>query len=989
MLTTSDMAKNPYLRGSEWRKWDLHVHSPESALANEFNGDWNSYLTALKQLTDVAVLGVTDYFSIDGYRKLLKHRAEITNIPLLLPNIELRLNTLVGKDERRLNYHVIFSDEVSPDIIEEYFLGEIKVQTGGDPRMGSTTTNLKRKSIEELGARLKREHSTFNGSDFTVGCTNVTVNPEEVTRVLREQRERFSGRHLLVLAEEGTSEMSWDGQHHLTRKNLILTCHALFTANKNNVMWLLGRKSENLENFIAEFGRPRPAYHGSDAHKVATICRPDLDRHCWIKADPTFNGLKQTTYEPAERVSIGPEKPNRKPKYQTIDSISIEGVPFWFGEEQIYLNPDLVAIIGGRGSGKSAMAEMVAFAGGSSVFATGDVRDYFLKKAMEKSSSNLNPIIGAKITLRWADGKVDVVEVNTDTLSRPKEQEKVKYLPQKFVERLCAPEHTSDLQQEIEHVVFQNLPSERKTLASNFAELRNAMTSGISVQRADIAVSIQDIFRDIAQLEAKLSSRPSLERTLEQKRSEHTALLSQPPSIPEEMKTELSELQRLNALSQQLQGEIAVLEQMKNNLATLEARTRSMVGQINTYNNEISQLAKAAGIETEVTKFTATAPNHYEEVLLARRQGLEAEIQLRRDVPGDSSTNTLASVDQQRAQVSARLKFEETKQREYERFLDTRGDLENSIRNIERDLQLIAKEVAPRLTQKADEFTEKYVSLIDLLIQERQVLESLYKPLSDALASSDQTARKLSFVSLINFDSEGASHRLFEMMDGRSSLHSQDELTFALRSFATDLDAGIESAQGGSFDRTVATTAIASLRSRLTVAFDGKAKSLEKQLKNGVTRQDFDNELFNPKWFSSSYRLLFDGKPLNLLSPGERGVVLLLLYLEAERSDLRPLVIDQPEDNLDNMSVFPDLVDYFRKRKQERQIIIVTHNPNLVVNTDAEQVILPNFDGMRSPRIQFASGSLENPEIRTMVCKVLEGGSVAFRRREEKYALPN
>ena len=93
------------------------------------------------------------------------------------------------------------------------------------------------------------------------------------------------------------------------------------------------------------------------------------------------------------------------------------------------------------------------------------------------------------------------------------------------------------------------------------------------------------------------------------------------------------------------------------------------------------------------------------------------------------------------------------------------------------------------------------------------------------------------------------------------------------------------------------------------------------------------------------------------------------------------------------MSVYPSLVEYFRKRKHHRQIIIITHNPNLVVNTDSEQVVVPSYDGGRTPRVAYRSGSLEDTSaedgsgIREKVCQVLEGGRDAFRRREEKYAL--
>src|SRR5437868_8306260 len=107
-------------RGSEWRKWDLHIHSPASALNNQFphlpsgEPDWGAYVTILEGLTDVVVLGITDYFSIEGYRKLLEFRrnGRLQNIALLLPNIEFRLDKIVGVGDahRRLNYHVIFSE---------------------------------------------------------------------------------------------------------------------------------------------------------------------------------------------------------------------------------------------------------------------------------------------------------------------------------------------------------------------------------------------------------------------------------------------------------------------------------------------------------------------------------------------------------------------------------------------------------------------------------------------------------------------------------------------------------------------------------------------------------------------------------------------------------------------------------------------------------------------------------------------------------------
>jgi hypothetical protein len=127
----------------------------------------------------------------------------------------------------------------------------------------------------------------------------------------------------------------------------------------------------------------------------------------------------------------------------------------------------------------------------------------------------------------------------------------------------------------------------------------------------------------------------------------------------------------------------------------------------------------------------------------------------------------------------------------------------------------------------------------------------------------------------------------------------------------------------------------------------------------------------------------------------------LLIYLEVDR-DFRPLLIDQPEENWDNRSVYSTLVEYFRKAKRKRQIILVTHNANLVVNSDAEQIIVANFDldpQVQAVKIEYVSGALEfrqKPDalstspllrqgIREHVCELLEGGDEAFQRREHKY----
>ena len=94
------------------------------------------------------------------------------------------------------------------------------------------------------------------------------------------------------------------------------------------------------------------------------------------------------------------------------------------------------------------------------------------------------------------------------------------------------------------------------------------------------------------------------------------------------------------------------------------------------------------------------------------------------------------------------------------------------------------------------------------------------------------------------------------------------------------------------------------------------------------------------------------------------------------------MIIDQPEENLDNESIYSLLVPYIRRVKKHRQVIIVTHNPNLAVVCDAEQIIYANKD---KNQIHYELGSIENPAMNKKVIDILEGTLPAFSNRDIKY----
>ena len=155
--------------------------------------------------------------------------------------------------------------------------------------------------------------------------------------------------------------------------------------------------------------------------------------------------------------------------------------------------------------------------------------------------------------------------------------------------------------------------------------------------------------------------------------------------------------------------------------------------------------------------------------------------------------------------------------------------------------------------------------------------------------------------------------------------------------------------------------------------------------------------------FTIDYNIKYEKDELKNMSPGKAGTVLLILYLQIS-SDKSPILIDQPEDNLDNRTVYDQLAQFIKGKKKDRQIIIASHNANLVVGTDSENVIVANQSGQNRTseneqyRIEYTNGAIENTfrkkeakgilwqqGIKEHICDILEGGKIAFEQRKKKY----
>jgi predicted ATP-dependent endonuclease of OLD family len=165
---------------------------------------------------------------------------------------------------------------------------------------------------------------------------------------------------------------------------------------------------------------------------------------------------------------------------------------------------------------------------------------------------------------------------------------------------------------------------------------------------------------------------------------------------------------------------------------------------------------------------------------------------------------------------------------------------------------------------------------------------------------------------------------------------------------------------------------------------EANERSIDTQLKKGKDRKEIYNYLTGLSYLTPTYRLTWEGVPLNQLSPGERGTVLLVFYLLVDKEDI-PLIIDQPEENLDNETVYKVLHNCIKYAKNRRQIIIVTHNPNLAVVCDSEQIIYAEIDKTNGNKISYLCGSVEDPEINALLVRILEGTRRAFQDRWSKY----
>jgi AAA domain, putative AbiEii toxin, Type IV TA system len=429
------------------------------------------------------------------------------------------------------------------------------------------------------------------------------------------------------------------------------------------------------------------------------------------------------------------------------------------------------------------------------------------------------------------------------------------------------------------------------------------------------------------------------------------------------------------------QKKAASVRQRQLRLQQLSSRLMSVGKEVGRINAEIQSELAAVGIEN-THAFELKIPDAYQPIVEARKQELAAELL---SIEGDANAPTQGTVhfiQREISQLEAKTTADSARRERIQVIQRRIAGIDTEIDRLRAEIATIETTERDRLMAAKAERIDSYLDFFENLKSEQVILEELYQPVRERLSSGSEQEQALDFVIRWDVQLSRWLERGISLYDQRKSLPFGDVsgMETAARQYlvpgwisgnADQIRQGMEEFLKGIND----SKAIASLRP------SAKGPELLEWL------LDVDH-------IQLRYGLRYNGVELEKLSPGTKGIVLLILYLGMDQDDTRPLIIDQPEENLDSESVYNLLSGYFRKAKRRRQIILITHNPNLVVNTDAEQVVVAQSNRRTGglPTIRYVSGAIENtapttPGIRQQICRILEGGERAFQKRERRYAL--
>jgi len=895
------------MKGSEWSKWDLHIHSPMTWMASTFKGpeDIPEFVKKLGE-SGISLIGLTNYFFL-AENEIENIREEIERQGLkitVLPNVEFRL-AQQNKQGDWINIHCVFSENIPTANINQA-LSNLTIATKSSSGKPVYCSEL---SLRESGK----------------GIDEITVNFETLCEHISSHFELFREAIIAVCPNGyGGYRPNGGGRSKEVATQIDREGHIILDSSEDSL--------PVREFFLMTDRYPRankkPVFRCSDAHgldKTGT-------KFSWVKAKPTFEGLRQTLLEPEARLRLGEDWPQQRISKVHFSRIELEGKIFdgqeiRFKKLSIPLNEDMVAIIGGRGTGKSLILD-----GLQSRFTPsrpGNVR------ARPVSPQRLS------VQLSKTDGEFKEFDGIDNSYS-------YLHVSQGEIKDLCQePEKISDEIKKMLRLPAQFFPvSLRNELEANLNEFRSLFD-----------------FLNIKNEDGKLINRPEY----------HTATIS---AIQKHIDTLTSEKNR--ELIKVFQDNGKSLSDISSQQNWLNNFLKQLSDQEKELNDQIDFI-NAKGTEDNLIPHVSFEPqiNAINNKTILEKSEYERKAAINQKIIGEfrqqgieqDISGLLDKVTEYQQMINRAEIEREESQRKIEtgkKNLENRKVLTDSVLSQIRQEKEMVDAAFSALTEVKEHYTADQQSLVEEILQD------------------------IGIYGEVTFDRQAFYAGALRCMNGGKFRASREGET------QTDkLAAFFNVHTVEDYIRLVSNENIIKVP-------DDKQNMTEISLNSLLWKQEYFNSagphellahLFSPNKISAylgvKAQFTYKGKTVEKLSAGQRGTFYVCLKLATDPFG-SPFVFDQPEDDLDNDFIMHHLVPLFRKIKQYRQVIIVTHNANLVVNCDAEQVLVAsNNDEV----IAYRCGALEAGELahgntmRQAICNVLEGGHLAFEQRERKYGL--
>lgn len=996
--------ENKYEKGSEWRKWDLHVHTQSSydywdkSITNE------DIINKLEE-NNISVVAITDHHIIDIKRiKKLQNLWKEKNITVL-PWIEF-----LSESRWNVPIHFIWIFWENSNI--EHIWWQLE-----------NSTNIK---------KVKWEWKKVN---------EVYCNLENTIKLVKE--------------------LWWITTIHAWKKSNSIEniTHSLphLEAQKTDIAYLIDIYElwkENDQKWYRDIVFPAikkvlPMIICSDNHNIKKYV---LKQNCWIKADPTFEWLKQIIYEPEERVFIW-EKPevldrvkNNKTKY--IKSLKIDQVNWynekkwvWFKNQEIELNKELVAIIWNKWNWKSAIADILGF--------LWNTHNSWEWKENNFSFLNWERFRKARLannfewTLFWEDWTENKKNLWIDEIDKSN-SEKVRYLPQNFFNTLTNNLDNNKFTETLENVIFSHLDDSLKLWKTSFSELKEYKTKIINEKIEQIKINLIEINKNIVKLEKKKQPKEieKIENKITEKENElkvQEKLLedlkeiknpSEDSNISDENKKKFEEIETINWEIKDLDKEIeetkklkSKLEIDKQNLNDFLWYFESIEKQVWNYKTENKDkylslwldINKIINLEIKKEKVddklkeVETSLNDLkykftEKVFL----NLNEDEKIQKII----KENSLVIKKEELLEKIEKIKKDLSQQeKDYQNYLEEKKRIENKIEEIKWekkeweeeykfDTLEYYKKIKDYLPKKNESWKTQLEKELDKLIEERLKLSveiynnkkeiiDLYKQFKEPIDKKvKENEKDLNKENKINIDVRFKIKQDFDKnflnfinQWKKWSFSWKNEWEQKLKEIYNDKDFSNENNIKEILNDFIKHIQIDKREEYKDKDITDKERSVFEQINEP---EEFYNYIFSLDYIDTEFELKSWEKSLEKLSPWEKWTLLLIFYLMIDEEWI-PLIIDQPEDNLDNQSVFSMLSKFIKKAKKKRQIIIVTHNPNLAVWADAEQIIYTKIDKENWNTFSFESWSIENKIINNHIVDILEWTMSAFNKRELKY----